>query len=72
MPPLKYVKEGYTLAELRDRIRDGVPVVNKLDPNGPEPPLTMAAFGDRLTANQLDDLVAYLVSLYPEEEELDW
>ncbi|NNE47722.1 MAG: c-type cytochrome [Rhodothermales bacterium] len=72
VPPLKYVKEGYTLAELKDRIRTGVPVVNKLDPNGPEPPLTMAAFGDRLTDPQLDDLVAYLLSLYPEGEELDW
>lgn len=72
VPPLKYVREGYTPAELEDRIRDGVPVVNKLDPNGLEPPLTMAAFGDRLTESQLDDLVAYLFSLYPEEEELDW
>ncbi|MBT8194780.1 MAG: c-type cytochrome [Acidimicrobiia bacterium] len=72
VPPLKYVEEGYTLVELKERIRDGVPVVNKLDPNGPEPPLTMAAFGGRLTESQLDDLVAYLVSLYPEGEELDW
>lgn len=72
VPPVKYVKEGYTVAELKDRIRNGVPIVPKLDPNGPEPPLTMAAFGDRLTETQLDDLVAYLLNLYPEEEDLDW
>lgn len=36
------------------------------------PPLTMAAFGSRLTENQLDDLVAYLTGLFPDEEALDW
>lgn len=67
-----YVKEGYTVAELEDRIRSGVPKVGKLDPEGPEPPLAMPAFGSRLTEPQLDDLVSYLLSLYPEEEDLDW
>lgn len=70
VPGLIYVKEGYTLAELKDRIRNGVPKVGKLDPEGPEPPLTMPAFGSRLTEPQLDDLVSYLLSLYPEEEDV--
>jgi len=72
VPPLLYVKEGYTGDELKDRIRKGVPTVGKLDPDGPRPPLNMPSFGDRLTEGQLDDLVSYLHSLYPEEEELDW
>jgi cytochrome c oxidase subunit 2 len=72
VPPLRYVKEGYTVAQLQERIRAGIPVVGKLDPEGPEPPLTMPAFEDYLTASQVDDLVAYLLGLYPEEEELDW
>ena len=72
VPALLYVKEGYTPDELKDRIRHGVPKVEKLDPEGPEPPLTMPAFGSRLTERQLDDLVSYLLSLYPEEEGLNW
>ncbi len=72
VPGVKYVKEAYTLAELRDQIREGVPVIGKLDPEGPEPPLAMPAFGDRLSDGEIDDLVAFLLSLYPEDEELDW
>lgn len=72
VPPLLYVKEGYTRDELRDRIRDGVPTVGKLEPEGPAPPLVMAGFGDRLSDGQIDDLISYLFSLYPDEEELDW
>lgn len=72
VPALVYVKEGYMPDELKDRIRRGIPKVEKLDPEGPEPPLAMPAFGSRLTERQLDDLVSYLLSLYPEEEELEW
>jgi mono/diheme cytochrome c family protein len=72
VPPLIYVKEGYTLEELKDRIRKGVQKIGKLDPDGPDPPLVMPGFGDRLTEGQLDDLVSYLHRLYPAEAELDW
>ncbi len=72
VPPLRYVKEGYTVEELKDRLRRGVPHVAKRDPRGPDPPLNMPAWGDRLTDAQLDDLVAYLLSLYPKEEETGW
>jgi len=72
VPGLQYVQESYTVAELQDRIRRGVPEVGKLDPNGMPPPLTMPEFGSRLTERQIDDLVGYLISLYPEGEELDW
>lgn len=72
VPALIYVRESYTIPELMDQIRNGVPVVGKLDPNGPEPPLTMAAFGEHLSERQLSDLVEYLMSLFPEDEELDW
>lgn len=72
VPPLRYVKEGYTVAELRDRLRNGVPSVARRDTRGPEPPLRMPGWGDRLTEGQLDDLMAYLLSLYPKEEETGW
>lgn len=72
VPPLRFVREGYTAEELKQRIRLGVRDVARLDPEGPEPPLFMPAWGDRLSEGQLDDLVAYLFSLYPEGEELAW
>ena len=72
VPALQYVKESYTPTELRKRIRLGVPRVPRLDPNGPPPPLTMPSWRDRLTDAQVEDIMAYLFSLFPEEEELDW
>jgi hypothetical protein len=46
-----------------------VPIEPKLDPNGPAPPLHMPGFKDMLTSDQLNDLVAYLLSLKPKGEE---
>lgn len=72
VPSLRFVKEGYTLPELKDRIRNGVEEIPKLDSEGPVPPLRMPAFGDKLSDSQLDDLSSYLTSLFPQDEVLDW
>ncbi len=72
VPEVRYVQEAYTVAQLKDKIRNGVLDVPRLDPNGPRPPLSMPAWGERFTEEQLNDLVAYLLSIYPEEEDLDW
>lgn len=62
---LRMVSESYTKQELVKKILDGVPVVEKADPNGPAPPLTMPAYRALLGTQELDDLVNYLFSLGP-------
>jgi mono/diheme cytochrome c family protein len=53
---------------IRDKIRNGSPQVQKLDREGPEPPLTMPSWEYQLTDRDIDALIAYLLSLYPWEE----
>jgi len=68
VPSLTYVAEGYTVPELKDKIRKGVQPVEKADPNGPVPPSWMQKWGERISNEELDNLVSYLVSLLPKEE----
>jgi cytochrome c553 len=63
VPTLTLVSQGYSDAELKNKIRLGVRYVAKADSSGPTPPLFMPAWGKFLTDRQLDDLVAYLKSL---------
>lgn len=69
IPPLNKVADGYTKPELIEKIKIGVPDEPKLDPSGPAPPLHMPGFKDMLTDDQLNDLVAYLISLKPKGED---
>jgi len=62
---LTLVKEGYSEAELIDKIASGVDKVGKDDPEGVTPPYHMPHFGDWLTHQELSDIAAYLFSLYP-------
>jgi cytochrome c553 len=62
---LQHVFETYTTAELAEKIRTGVPVVGRADPTGPEPPLHMPPFRDLISGAEMNDLVAYLMSLRP-------
>ncbi len=67
---LDRVAEGYTKPELKERIRKGVKP-QKQDPSGPEPMLSMPAWGEVLKEDELDSLVEYLFSLkaaLPEKE----
>ncbi|MBI3071763.1 MAG: cytochrome c [Deltaproteobacteria bacterium] len=62
---LTKVKEGYAEVEVAKMIREGVKQVGKKDAAGPTPPFRMPSFANHLKARQVDDLVAYLFSLYP-------
>jgi mono/diheme cytochrome c family protein len=72
VPGVIHVAEGYTRAELRKRLIDGTPTVGRGNPNGPRPPFRMPGWGSRMTAGELDDLVAYLMSLNPEKGGAKW
>ena len=70
VPALIHVADSYTRAELIAKIQKGVPVEPKLNSNGPTPPLHMPAFQGLLDEQQMHDLVDYLLSLKPKEENL--
>lgn len=52
---------------VKDTIKKGSKP-GKLDPNGAEPPLYMPTWGARLSDEDIDSIIAYLLSIYPFEE----
>ncbi len=72
VPGVIYVAEGYTEAELRKRILDGVATVGKADPKGPRPPFRMPGWAGQMSDQDVSDLVQYLKSLYPKSAEEKW
>lgn len=64
VPPLTYVAQGFTKDQLKDLIRAGR-YPTKADPKGPTPPLWMPVWKDKISEEELDQLVEYLTSLYP-------
>lgn len=62
-PNLRRAVATYTTEELKNKISDGVSFLAKHDPKGPTPPLYMPAWKDKITGQELDDLVAYLLSI---------
>jgi len=67
VPSLVYVGRGYTREELKEKIRQGVPIVARRDPSGLTPPLYMPAWSEKIKGQDLEDLVDYLLSLAPSE-----
>lgn len=65
IPALNKVYEGFSHEELEDKILKGVPVAAKADSKGPTPPLYMPAWKGHLSADELDAVVAYLMSFKP-------
>ena len=62
VPPLMNVAEGYTPDQLKEVIRKGrYPA--RADRTGPAPPLWMPAWGEKISEEELDALVEYLMSL---------
>jgi mono/diheme cytochrome c family protein len=72
VPAIIFVKEGYTPAELARLIRGGTPRIGRADPKGQAPPYRMPSWGDRMSAHEVDDLVQYLLSLYPKTAGEKW
>jgi mono/diheme cytochrome c family protein len=72
VPAIIFVKEGYTPVELARVIRNGAPTIGRADPKGPAPPYRMPSWDDRMSTREVDDLVQYLLSLYPETAGEQW
>lgn len=72
VPGVIYVKEGYTSAEVAEVIWNGKPRIARADPKGPDPPYRMPGWHDRMTRREVDDLVQYLMSLYPKTATEKW
>ena len=71
VPNLIYVKEGFSEKELKDRIESGMKP-EKLSPEGPAPLRVMPAWRGIIEENEINNLMAYLFSLYPKEAEEEW
>lgn len=65
---VRFVAETYTKADLAKKILDGVPVVPKADPSGPNPPLAMPSYRGIVGVEEMRELVDYLYSLRPPGE----
>lgn len=65
VPGLTYVADGYTKDELKERIFKGQREIPAMDAKRPSPPLYMPAWGAVIKDAELNDLVAYLISLKP-------
>lgn len=72
VPGLTYVKEGYTAAELRAKVLDGVRTVGKANGRGDVPPFRMPGWRGHMSDREADDLVQFLFSLYPQSAEDKW
>lgn len=70
VPGLLYVADGYTKVELKARIVQGQKEIPALDPKRPPPPLYMPAWGAVIKDAEVDDLIAYLISLKPKGEDV--
>jgi len=68
VPGLKYVGEGYNKQELRERILNGQREIIAMDKTKPPPPLYMPPWHGKIAEGELEDLIAYLFSLMPEED----
>ncbi len=72
VPGVIYAKEGFTRAELRKKVLDGLATVGKKDANGPRPPFRMPGWRGVMSDTEVSDLVEFLFSLYPKTETQSW
>lgn len=69
VPGLIRVAEGYTPDELKARILNGQHEIPALVAKRPPPPLYMPAWRGTIKDAEVDDLIAYLISLKPKGED---
>ena len=72
VPGLVYVADGYNQAELVAFISRGERVIPRKNPNGIEPPHFMPKWDGIVNTNEMNDLAAFLFSLKPKGEKLDF
>ncbi len=65
VPGLTFVAEGFTRAELKKKILDGLATIGREDAKGPRPPYRMPGWGAQMSDAELTDLVEHLMSLLP-------
>ena len=68
VPALVTVSQGYTREKLKEIIRDGR-YPGRAYRDQPSPPLWMPSWKEKISDDQLDALVEYLISLNPERRE---
>lgn len=71
IPALTSVGQTYTKEELIRKITEGSKP-QKADPSGPEPLVFMPAWGKVLSAREIEDVAAYVLSLSPKNPDADW
>jgi mono/diheme cytochrome c family protein len=72
VPGLKFVSEGYTKEELQKRILDGQHEIPLMDPKRAPAPLYMPPWRGKIAQGELADLTAYLMSIAPKGEKVDF
>ncbi|MEI6668840.1 MAG: cytochrome c [Acidobacteriota bacterium] len=72
VPGVVRVAEGYTASEVKRLILSGKAAIGKTDAAGPTPPYRMPGWQDRMTSQEADDVVKYLMSLAPKSSGSGW
>jgi len=72
VPGVIYAAEGFTRAELKKKVLDGLATVGRKDANGPRPPYRMPGWRGIMSDAEVSDLVEFLFSLYPKTESQSW
>src|ERR1035437_4620368 len=72
VPSLKYVADSYTKAELKKQVLNGQREIVAMDPKLPPPPLYMPPWRGKISESELNDLIEYLLSLFPKEEKTEF
>lgn len=70
IPTLTLVSDGYTKAELIQKITNGVTPL-PADPSKPKPMIVMPRWGDMLTQDEIGAVADYLISLHPKNKSSD-
>jgi mono/diheme cytochrome c family protein len=67
VPSILEVADTYTPAEVAQVIRFGRPRIDRADDKAAVPPFRMPGWGDRMSDQEINDLVQYVLSLYPKD-----